>query len=67
MDASDVLIDELDKKVEQLKDWLVTGVATDYAEYKKVCGEVRGLLTARGYILDLKQKMENSDDEWLKP
>ena len=63
MDASDVLIDELDKKVEQLKDWLVTGVATDYSEYKKVCGEVRGLLIARGYILDLKQKMENSDNE----
>jgi hypothetical protein len=32
-----------------------------------VCGEVRGLLTARGYILDLKQNLENSDNEWTKP
>lgn len=63
MDASDVLVDELDKKVQQLKDWVASGQAQDYPSYQKVCGEVRGLLTARGYILDLKQRMENSDDE----
>jgi predicted component of type VI protein secretion system len=35
-----------------------------------VCGEVKGLLTARQNITDLKQKMENSDEwnpYWLKP
>ena len=63
MDASDILVDELDKKVQQLKDWVASGQAQDYPSYQKVCGEVRGLLTARGYILDLKQRMENSDDE----
>jgi hypothetical protein len=35
-----------------------------------MCGEIHGLLLARQEILDLKQKMENSD-EWnpyrLKP
>ena len=63
MDASDVLVDELDKKVEQLKEWIASGQAQDYPGYQKTCGEIRGLLIARGYILDLKQKMENSDDE----
>jgi hypothetical protein len=62
MDVSDVLVQELDERVTYLKDWLITGVAKDYPEYQKVCGEVKGLLTARGNILDLKQKMENSDE-----
>jgi hypothetical protein len=63
MDVTDVLVDELNKKVEQLKEWIASGQAQDYASYQKVCGEVRGLLTARGYILDLKQNLENSDNE----
>jgi len=48
--------------VKYLKDWLISGVAKDYAEYQKVCGEVKGLLTARQNITDLKHKMENSDE-----
>jgi len=67
MDVTDVLVDELDKKAEQLREWIASGQAQDYPSYQKVCGEVRGLLTARGYILDLKQKLENSDNEWTKP
>jgi len=63
MDASDVLVDELDKKVQQLKEWIGSGQAQDYPSYQKVCGEIRGLLVAKQQILDLKQKMENSDDE----
>jgi len=38
------------------------GNVDDFNEYKKLCGEIRGLLTARGYTLDLKQRMENSDE-----
>jgi hypothetical protein len=63
MDVADVLVDELNKKVEQLKEWIASGQAQDYSGYQKVCGEIRGLLTARGYILDLKQNLENSDNE----
>lgn len=63
MDASDVLVDELDKKVLQLKEWLGSGQAKDYSDYQRICGEIRGLLLAKQQILDLKQKMEHSDDE----
>lgn len=63
MDVTDVLVDELNKKVEQLKEWIASGQAQDYSSYQKLCGEIRGLLTARGYILDLKQNLENSDNE----
>lgn len=63
MDASDVLVDELDNKVQKLRDWLGSGQAKDYPDYQKICGEIRGLLYAKQEILDLKRKMETQDDE----
>ena len=62
MDASDVLVQQQDDKVQQLQEAVSSGRAETFEEYKKMCGEIRGLLIARGYILDLKQKMENSDE-----
>ena len=62
MDAFEVLIKQADEKIEQLKDWLADGKAESFEEYKKLCGEIRGLLIMRGYTLDLKQRLENSDD-----
>jgi hypothetical protein len=62
MDAFEVLIKQADEKIEQLKDFLAEGKAESFEEYKKLCGEVRGLLIMRGYTLDLKQRLENSDD-----
>jgi hypothetical protein len=61
--ALDVLVMNLDEKIQQLQEYTATGRATSFEEYKGTCGEIRGLLTARGYVLDLKQRMENSDDE----
>jgi hypothetical protein len=57
-----ILIKQLDEKVEQLSDFLASGRAKDIEEYRAVCGEVKGLLIARGNILDLQQRMENSDE-----
>lgn len=62
MDAFTVLIQQTDEKVSQLKDYLAEGKADTYEDYKKLCGEIRGLLIARGYILDLQQRMEYSDE-----
>ena len=62
MDAIDVLVRQTDEKVAQLKDYLADGRVETFDEYKKLCGEIKGLLTARGYALDLQQTMENSDD-----
>ena len=62
MDAFEVLIKQADEKIEQLKDFLAEGKAESFEDYKKLCGEVRGLLIMRGYTLDLKQRLENSDD-----
>ncbi len=62
MNAMDVLVQQADEKVTQLKDYLADGNVTSCEEYKKLCGEIRGLLIMRGYALDLKHTMENSDD-----
>jgi hypothetical protein len=62
MDALDVIVEQTDDKVTQLKDFLSEGKAESYEEYKRICGEIKGLLIARGYALDLKQRLEQSDE-----
>jgi hypothetical protein len=62
MNAFDVIVQQIDEKVTQLKDFLAEGRSENFEDYRKTCGEIKGLLTARGYILDLKQNMENSDE-----
>jgi hypothetical protein len=62
MDAFDVLVQELDKDLVQKRDWVASGQAKDFADYQRMCGEIHGLLIARQEILDLKQKMEHSDE-----
>jgi len=62
MNPLDVLVQQLGEKAMQLQEALAAGRVETFDEYKKVCGEIRGLLTARGYALDLKQLMEKSDD-----
>ena len=62
MDSLEVIVKQTDDKISQLKDYLSNGRATSYEEYKSLCGEIRGLLIARGYTLDLQKQMENIDD-----
>ncbi len=62
MNALDVIIQQTDEKVEQLKDYLASGRAVSFEEYKSLCGEIRGLLIVRGNALDLKKNLEESDE-----
>jgi hypothetical protein len=57
------LTSKVDDKVLQLQIAMADGLAGDYAEYKKMCGEVKGLLTARLYISDLQERLTNNDDD----
>jgi hypothetical protein len=63
MDVLTTITNELDAKVKQLKDHLAAGRASSFEEYKQLCGEIKGLLFARQYALDLQQNLENSDNE----
>lgn len=62
MNALELLVQQADEKITQLKDHLAEGKAASYEEYKSLCGEIRGLLIARGYTLDLKKNLEESDE-----
>jgi len=61
MDALEVLLQTIDDAVQSKRDRVSSGQAPDYADYKKICGEIHGLLFVRQEVLDLKQKMENFD------
>jgi hypothetical protein len=56
----------LQKEIERLRDeqamYISTGRAADYAEYKNVCGVIRGLSLADQSINDLAERMEKSDE-----
>jgi len=60
--AFEIIVDKICDKRVQIADALVNGSAKDFAEYRALCGEVRGLLTAQSYIEDLARRMEQSDD-----
>lgn len=38
------------------------GTAKDYADYKAMCGEIRGLTIVEQYLLDLDKQLERFDD-----
>lgn len=63
MTGLELLLKQIDEKVEQLQEYIAAGSASNYEEYKATCGEIKGLLTSRMYVKDLQQRMENSEDE----
>jgi hypothetical protein len=62
MTPLEALIKNIDEKVEQLREFLSSGRAETFEEYKRMCGEIRGLLSAREYASDLNATLENMDD-----
>ena len=57
----------LQKKLEERKKLIVesvgNGVAKDYAEYRDLCGVIRGLQTAQMEIADLVRKTKEYEDD----
>jgi hypothetical protein len=62
MTALELLVKQLDEQASYLREGLSLGRASTFEEYKGTCGEIKGLLVAKGYILDLMQHMETSDE-----
>ena len=57
-----VLVHQYQDKRMQIVDAVSNGAAKDYAEYRAMCGEIRGLLTAENYTQDLIKNLETSDE-----
>ena len=56
------LASEIDKLRSDQIAFLATGRANDYAEYRHVCGVIRGLTHAESIVKDLVQKLEKTDE-----
>ncbi len=56
------LLKEIDKLREDQAIFLNGGGAKDFAEYRHVCGVIRGLTHADQIVKDLARKLEYSDD-----
>jgi hypothetical protein len=59
----DVFLKEIRERIKTHSDHLNSGAAKDYAEYRDICGFIRGLETADAYLTDLLKKQEYIDDE----
>ena len=62
MDVLQFLRDKIREDIRNYTDDLANGQCTDFAVYKQLCGVIRGLGHADGFISDLAKKMEYSDD-----
>ena len=58
----EVLLAEYKDRMNMLSDALTTGNIAKIEDYKYVCGQLRGLEAACAIIVDLKRRMENSDE-----
>ena len=62
MDAFEVITFQINEQIQSVNEAITSGRPNTFEEYKKLCGEVRGLLFARDIVKDLKNRLENSDD-----
>jgi hypothetical protein len=62
MKELEIVAKHIDDKVQQLKDFMSDGKCENFEDYKRISGEIRGLLIAKGYAIDLKQTMEKADE-----
>ena len=58
----EILLKQCREKRISLADSVSSGSAKDYAEYRALCGEIRGLLIAESYMTDLARNLEKMDD-----
>ena len=58
------VLNEFNKsEIARLSDFLCDGKCDDFAEYKHVCGQIRGLMIADAEVNDLSRNMEKADED----
>jgi hypothetical protein len=64
---ANTVMELLQQKLEERKKVIVeslgSGAAKDYAEYRDMCGVIRGLTTAQQEVEDLVRRLKDDDDE----
>lgn len=59
----ELLVSKFEDRKRLIIEFLCDGGAKEYAEYKNLCGEIRGLNAAQAEIQDLVRKLKELDDE----
>lgn len=59
----EVLNLKINERVQDLNGALSDGTAKDYADYRGMCGVIKGLRTAQFELNDLLRKIKDDDDE----
>ncbi len=59
----DLLQKKIQDRIQNLNESVSNGSAKDYAEYRELCGVIRGLRSAQMEIQDLESRIKESDDE----
>ena len=57
-----VLVENHQKNIDSLEEYLASGKAKDFSDYQYVCGQIRGLRFAISNTTDLLRDMEEDDD-----
>jgi len=63
MDVFELLMTKVNNRIEDLKDSVSNGSAKDYAEYRELCGVIRGLRSAQVEVQDLASRLKETEDE----
>ena len=61
-DFARVLREKIRNDMNNYADDLAGGACRSFEEYQKLCGVISGLALAERYLLDLLQKVEESDE-----
>jgi hypothetical protein len=61
-DFARVLREKIRTDMNNYADDMAGGSCRSFDEYQKLCGVISGLALAERYIIDLLQKVENSDE-----
>ena len=62
MDGVELLLKRNEDERKALIEVIVSGSASDFANYKHICGVIRGLDLADEHIRDLAKRMNDDDD-----
>jgi hypothetical protein len=62
MTFDEAILKELRQTLESIRESLLVGGARDYAEYRFMTGEIRGLSRAIGVVTDLAANIRDNDD-----
>jgi hypothetical protein len=59
----DLLQKKLQDRIQNLNESVSNGSAKDYAEYRELCGVIRGLRSAQIEVQDLESRIKEDEDE----